>query len=137
MFLLLAGSTEMARALIVDEFLGEHEDWRHLALEDIHEPKQEDEMSEEDIFDFQKSFMTMVACECAKEAREAGHHVIITCPENDMIEGVYGEIDDRIISVYLGHKDDADGFDHVVSSSEKSMVEICGILDEIIQAMPA
>ena len=137
MFLLLAGSTEMARALIVDEFLGAHDDWRHMALEDIQEVEQGDDSEDEDIFDFQKSFMTMVACECAKEAREEGHNIIITCPESEMIEGVYSEIEEPIISVYLGDPDEAADFDHVIDSTSKSMVEVCGHLDEIIQAMPA
>lgn len=137
MFLLLAGSTEMARALIVDEFLGSHEDWRHLALEDIQEVEMDENIEDEDVFGFQMAFMTMVACECAKEARESGHRVIITCPESEMIEGVYSEIDEPIISVYLGAPDEADGFDHVINSSDTSMVEVCQKLDDIIQAMPA
>ena len=127
----------MARALIVDEFLGAHDDWRHLALEDIQEVEQGDDSEDEDIFDFQKSFMTMVACECAKEAREEGHNIIITCPESEMIEGVYGEIEEPIISVYLGDPDEAADFDHVIDSTSESMVAVCGRLDEIIQAMPA
>lgn len=141
MFLLLAGSTEMARALIVDEFLGAHEDWRHLALEDIQDVEvdgaDELDMEDDDVFGFQQAFMTMVACECAKEAQSAGHHVIITCPESEMLEGVYHEIDDTIISVYLGPADESDGFDHVIDSAEQSMVEVCKKLNEIIQAMPA
>lgn len=123
----------MARALIVDEFLGQHEDWQHLALEDI----QDADMEDEDIFNFQTTFMTMVACECAKEARESGFHIIITCPESEMIEGVYSEIDEPIISVYLGTEDEADGFDHVIDSGSKSMVEVSKNLNEIIKALPA
>ena len=137
MFLLLAGSTEMARALIVDEFLGSHSDWRHLALEDIQDVEMEDAESEDDVFGFQMAFMTMVACECAKEARNAGHNIIITCPESDMLEGIYHEIDESIISVYLGPENEADGFDHTIDSGSKSMVEISTMLDEIIQAQPA
>lgn len=137
MFLLLAGSSEMARALIVDEFLGSNSDWRHLALEDIQDVEMDEDMEDEDIFNFQMTFMTMVACECAKEARQAGHHILITCPESEMLEGVYSEIDEPIISVFLGSEEDADGFDHVIDSSSKSMVEISKILDEIIQAQPA
>jgi hypothetical protein len=141
MFLLLAGSTEMARALIVDEFLGNHVDWRHLALEDIQDQELDmdgsEEMNEDDVFGFQMAFMTMVACECAKEARTLGHHVLITCPESEMLEGVYNEIEEQIISVFLGVEEDADGFDHVINSSEKSMVEVCKLLNDIIQAQPA
>ncbi|MBT4120009.1 MAG: hypothetical protein HOG89_05405 [Candidatus Peribacter sp.] len=142
MFLLLAGSTEMARALIVDEFLGGHEDWRHLALEDIQDQEMDEapgmeDMSEDDIFGFQMAFMTMVACECAKEARAQGHRILITCPESEMLEGIYNEIEEPIISVFLGIEEDSDGFDHVINSSEKSMVEVCKLLNDIIQAQPA
>lgn len=139
MFLLLAGSTEMARALIVDEFLSSHNDWRHLALEDIQDQEfeGEEDMSDDDIFGFQMAFMTMVACECAKEARQQGHRIIITCPESDMLEGIYHEIEEPIISVFLGKEEDADGFDHIINSSEKSMVEVCTLLEDIIQAEPA
>ncbi|PIR54265.1 hypothetical protein COU75_01745 [Candidatus Peregrinibacteria bacterium CG10_big_fil_rev_8_21_14_0_10_42_8] len=137
MFILLAGSTEMARALIVDEFLGNHSDWRHLALEDIQEPETDAMEEDDDIFGFQMSFMTMVACECAKEETEAGHHVIITCPDSDMLPGIYAEIDEPIVSVFLGDSSDAEGFDHVIDSASQSMVEISKTLDQIIQAQPA
>ena len=132
----------MARALIVDEFLGGHEDWRHLALEDIQDQEMDEapgmeDMSEDDIFGFQMAFMTMVACECAKEETAAGRHVVITCPESDMIPGIYSEIEEDIVSVFLGEQSDADGFDHVIDSASKSMVEISAKLDQIIQAQPA
>jgi hypothetical protein len=138
MFLLLAGSTEMARALIVDEFLGDHSDWRHLALEDITDAEMDmGEVEEDDIFGFQMAFMTMVACECAKVETAAGRHVIITCPDSDMLPGIYSEIEEEIISVFLGGHSDADGFDHVIDSTTQSMVEISKKLDHIIQAQPA
>ena len=129
----------MARALIVDEFLGKHDDWRHLALEDIQDVELDIDhgINDEDVFGFQQAFMTMVACECAKEARQAGHHVLITCPDSEMLEGVYGEIDDKIISIYLGPEEESDGFDHVIDSNDASMIEVCKKLNEIIQAMPA
>lgn len=131
----------MARALIVDEFLGNHDDWQHLAMEDIQEQNMDmDEnmdTNEEDVFGFQMAFMTMVACECAKEARALGHRILITCPESEMLEGIYSEIEEPIISVFLGTKEDSDGFDHVINSSEKSMVEVCKFLNDIIQTTPA
>lgn len=127
----------MARTLIVDEFLDINSEWKHLALEDIDDPELNGEEANEDIFDFQRTFMTMVACECAKEANEAGHHVIITCHESDLLPGVYSEIQDRIVSVYLGSSEDSDGFDHVIDSGSKSMVEISQLLNDIIKPMPA
>lgn len=136
MFLLLAGSTEMARALIVDEFLGGNSDWRHLALEDIAQEEDAD-TEEDDIFGFQTTFMTMIACECAKEARDAGNHVIITCPESEMMEGIYSEIDEPIVSVFLGAAEDADGFDHIIDSGSKSILEIQQTLEDIIQTKSA
>lgn len=126
----------MARTLVVDEFLEANADWRHLALEDIEDPEITED-TEEDVFDIQRTFMTMIACECAKEASEAGHHVIITCHESELLPSVYSEIEDRIVSVFLGNSEDADGFDHVIDSGSKSMVEISQLLNDIIEAMPA
>ena len=135
MFLLLAGSSEMARALIVDEFLTHHDDWRHLALEDLADMESEEEI--DDILGFQEMFMTMVACQCAMEAQAAGHHVVITVPESEMIASVYDEIDEKIVSVYLGAADEADGFDHVIDGTTHSMNEICEELNSIIEVTPA
>ncbi len=135
MFILLAGSTETARALVVDEFLTQHDDWKHLAMEDIQHMDEKE--LEEDVLGFQETFMTMVACECAKEARAEGSHIIITCPTSEMIAGIYQEIDEEITSVYLGPTSEADGFDHVINGGEKSMGDICSVLNEIIEAQPA
>ena len=135
MFLLIAGSTDTARALIVDEFLSQHSDWRHLALEDIVDSWDEG-IDDHDVLGFQQSFMTMVACECAKEAYEAGHRIIITCPRSEMIEGVYHEIG-AITSIYLGKPEEADGFDHIIDASSESMKDICAQLDQIVEATPA
>ena len=125
----------MARALIVDEFLGNHSDWRHLALEDIQNDG--DTEMEDDVLGLQESFMTMVACECAKEEQAKGNHIIITCPSSDMIGGIYDEIHEPIISVYLGPKEESDGFDHTIDSTSASMIDISKTLDRIIQIQPA
>lgn len=133
MLLLIAGSTDTARQMIADEFLGEHADWRHLALEDIYEPDAE----EDDDFGFQQTFMTMVACECAKDSMKEGHHVIITVPVSEMIGTVFQEFEETPQTIYLGTEDEADGFDHIIDASEKSMADVCGMLKKIIQSTPA
>jgi len=129
MLLLLAGSTDTVREMVVDSFLADHKDWKHLPLEDIRDPE-----DEEDILGIRQTFMTMVACECAKEAHLEGYHIIITCPEVDMIENVYGEFSDKLTSVFLGPKDWAEDFDHVIESGNKSARDICGALNEIVKA---
>ena len=134
MFLLVAGSTETARALVIDEFLGNHSDFKHLALEDIVETLVD---TEEDVLDFQLMFMTMVACECAKEARAEGHRIIITCPDVTLIDQVEDEIKEPITKVYLGKGGETEGFDCEIDSAERSMQDICKLLDEIIEATPA
>lgn len=129
----MAGSTETARAMIVDEFLGAHKDWKHLPLEDVQEALDQDE---EDDLGFQQSFMTMVACECAKEAQKEGHHILVTCPTNEMIEAVFSEFPEKIMTVYLGQEDEADGFDFIIDT-KIPMNESCKLLDEIVQGAPA
>jgi len=133
MLLLLAGSTETARQMITDEFLSEHADWRHLALEDIMDPEAE----EEDDFGMQQTFMTMIACECAKDVMKEGHHVIITCPTSEMIGGVFQEFDEAPTTIYIGAPDEADGFDHMINASQKSMSDVSHFLSDIIQEQPA
>ncbi len=131
--LLVAGSTETARQMITDEFLSEHADWRHLALEDI----MNEEVEEEDDLGMQEAFMMMVACQCAKDELEKGNHVIITCPTSEMIGGVFQEFESLPTTVYLGTEDEADGFDHIIDASEKSMSDVSKFLNQIIQGQPA
>ena len=135
MFLLLAGSTETARALIIDEFLTAHEDWKHLAMEDIQDADTEEE--DEDILGFKETFLTMVACECAMQARKDGHRVIITCPEIEMIDNIRAELKEPVTTVYLGSKKEADDFDHVIDGASSSMIAICKKLDKIIETTRA
>lgn len=135
MYLIVAGSTETVRALVVDEFLNNHEDWRHLALEDIQDVELEEH---EDVIGFQETFMTMVACDCARQARAEGNHVIITCPDLDMLHNVYDELDDVIKSVFVQSAgEEVQDFDLVIDGSESSMTAICKQLEELIEATPA
>jgi len=128
MYLLLAGTSDTARAMIVDCFLGEHPDWKHLALEDIN-----GESDPADVLGMQQTFMTMVACQCAEEARKEGAHVIITCPDLDMINGVQSEIKDPIITVHIGMAKGAQDFDHVIDAANKSVDDTCDMLSGIIK----
>ena len=129
MYLLITGSTETARALIADTFLEGHGDWKHLALEDIEE---EDGADDEDILGMQMMFMTMVACQCAKDAREEGHSILITCPSPEMIDSVLAEIPERIVTVHLGDLSEADAFDYVIDTRRKSVEKTCRELDGIV-----
>ena len=132
MFLLLAGSTETARALIIDEFLTVHDDWKHLAMEDIQDAEIDEE--DEDVLGFRETFLTMVACECAMQARKDGHRVIITCPEIEMIENIRSELKEPVTTVYLGNTKARSSFDHIIDGSSSSLITICKKLDKIIEA---
>jgi|SRR3989338_1339682 len=129
MYLLLAGSSPTARALVTDTFLGGHPDWKHLALEDIFD----EEPDEEDVLGMKQTFMTMIACQCAKDARSAGAHIIITCPSPAMIDGVRGEIPEQIVTVHLGAVRGADGFDHIIDTRRKSARQTSEALDGILR----
>lgn len=134
MFLLLAGSTDTARALIIDEFLTVHEDWKHLAMEDIREAEPEED---EDILGFKETFLTMVACECAMQAHSEGHKVIITCPELQMIDNIREELAMPVTTVLLGTEEAGEDFDHTIDGASASLMHICKRLDEIIETANA
>ena len=136
MLLLIAGSNETARQLIVDTFLGDHDDWKHLALEDI-EVSMDKEASKEDVLGIQEAFMVMVACECAKEAQRDGHHVVITCPKSEMIESVFEHFPETPVTIYLGTPNEADGFDHIIDTRKSSSKDVSNFLSSLVGAMPA
>lgn len=131
MVLLLSGATEVARGLIVDEFLTAHPDWRHLALEDLDTVEDQD-----DVIGMGAFFALLVACECAKEALKEGYNVVITCPSAHMLDAVRESFPEDLTAVYLGKKLAAlkKQFDHVIDTSKQSVSETCTVLHELIAA---
>ncbi len=133
MLLLLAGATETARGLVAENFLGEHPDWKHLALEDIYDPNPADEAADE----FQTAFNTIVACECVRDARKAeGCAVLITCPSPAMLETVQEEFPKDLVCIRLGTEREWEGhsFDHEVNAKKCSLKEIAGFLKKLAKA---
>lgn len=130
MILVLAGSSGTARELIVDAFLGDHPDWRHLALEDVID---DDSVDPEDGPDMEQVFATVLACETAKDEAEQGHHIIVTLPSPFLSETVLDQFDDAA-TVFLGKAPDevADMFEHMMDSTQ-SVTEACEALNEVIQ----
>ena len=129
MVLLLSGATEITRGLIVDAFLANHPDWRHLALEDLNTPE-----DQEDVIGMGAFFALLVACECAKEALKEGYDVVITCPSADMLPTVEESFPEELKSVYLGKKVRAlkKDYDHVIDTSRQSVDETCSVLHELV-----
>jgi len=129
MVLLLTGATEMSRGVIVDRFLADHPDWRHLALEDLN--TQEDK---EDVIGMGAFFALLIACECAKEALKEGYNVVITCPSADMIQTVEESFPKELKSVYLGRSQRAaQRFDHTIDTRKQSVGETCSLLHRLVK----
>jgi len=129
MVLLLSGGTEISRGVIVDKFLADHPDWRHLALEDLDTTADKD-----DVIGMGAFFALLVACECAKEALKEGFNVVITCPSADMLDTVEESFPKELKSVYLGKKARTlkKDYDHVIDTSRQSVGETCSVLHELI-----
>ena len=125
MVLLLSGSTDLTRGVVVDAFLAGHPDWRHLALEDLQVEKN----------DSASSFLCalLVACECAREVLKEGLQVVITCPRADMLPTVQQAFPDDLVSVLLGrHPRATEGYDRVIDTSRQSVDETCRILQTLL-----
>lgn len=130
MVLLLSGGTEMARGMIVDKFLAEHADWRHLALEDLDATQDPD-----DVIGMGAFFALLVACECAKEALKEGFNVVITCPKAEMLETVQESFPQEMLSVYLsrGARKVKGDYDHVVDTARQSVTDTCALLHDLVR----
>lgn len=132
MILLLTGSTETARGLVVTKILDAHDDWRLLALEDLHEDNEswDETVSQGEIFG------TMIACACARESCAEGYSVVISCPNVGLVETVREALpDEKIISVHMDTEPgELDQFDYVIEGRKKSVNDTCRILEDIIAA---
>jgi hypothetical protein len=129
--LLLAGASETARAVLVENLLDRHKDWRHLALEDLRE---DGEWKLHDDVEMDEVFSALLACECAKEFHEEGHPIVVTCPALSLLDTVTEALPDPLVSVYMGTVDEApeSGFDHIIDSSSLSARAACQKLERII-----
>jgi hypothetical protein len=130
MVLLLSGATELARGLIVDRFLSEHEDWRHLALEDLETAEDPD-----DVIGMGAMFALLVACECAKEALKEGFNVVITCPQAEMLKTVEESFPEEVLSVYLrrGTRKVRGGYDRVIDTTRQSVNDTCALISDLVK----
>ncbi|HLD32614.1 MAG TPA: hypothetical protein VJB10_03435 [Candidatus Peribacteraceae bacterium] len=129
MILLLSGASETARALVVDNVLDTHKDWRHLALEDLRE---EDTWNNEEI-GMEEVFGVMIACDCAKDVQQEGCHIIITCPSVYLIETVRDAFPEKIVTVHMGEEGEGEEtFSHVLNPKTHSLNDTCNFLEELI-----
>tara|TARA_Y100000310_G_scaffold138056_1_gene136968 strand:+ start:467 stop:862 length:396 start_codon:yes stop_codon:yes gene_type:complete len=129
MILLLSGASETARALIVDNILDDHKDWRHLALEDLRE---DGDWSDTEDIGMEEIFGTMIACDCAREVQMEGCHIIITCPSVHLIETVRSSFSDAT-TIHMGDQKDCDEtFSHILSPKKHSVKDTCSFLESLI-----
>ena len=127
MVLLLSGGTEVTRGVIVDKFLEDHPDCRHLALEDLDATQDPD-----DVIGMGAFFALLVACECAKEALKEGYNVVITCPAAEMLDTVEESFPEELTSVYLGKTHAKTVYDRVIDTARQSVGETCSMLHELV-----
>jgi len=127
MVLLLSGGTEVTRGVIVDKFLSDHPDWRHLALEDLDATQDPD-----DVIGMGAFFALLVACECAKEALKEGYNVVITCPAAEMLDTVEESFPKDLTSVYLGKTRAKTVYDRVIDTTKQSVGETCATLHKLV-----
>lgn len=128
MVLLLSGGTAFSRGVIVDTFLSDHPDWRHLALEDLDQTQDPD-----DIIGMGPFFALLVACECAKEALKEGYSVVITCPAAEMLDTVQESFPKDLTSVFLGRTKAKAAYDRVIDTSRQSVGETCSVLHDLVE----
>ena len=125
--LILSGSSEMARSIVVDKLLDDRKDLRHLALEDLREVGEwEEDITMEDVFG------TMIACDCAKDELDKGHPIVITCPSLYLINTVRESMPTEVITVHMGQNSDLDhDVDHIIEAT-CSANQTCSFLHEIL-----
>lgn len=125
--LLLAGTSETARMVLIDRLLSAYPEWQHLALEDLREDG--DWQTE---LDMQDMFGAMVACDCAIEVYDQGKPVVVTCPHLDLLDTVCDALPDHMITIYMGANAVGLDFDHQIDTTENSSNEIFDFLCTLI-----
>lgn len=130
MYLLIAGASETAQALIADAFLAEHSDWRHLPLEDIWDPAADTEEAKGALV-----FSLLIACQTLRDTMEEGaEHVLITCPTPAMLPTLEEKFPDMITRVQIGSDEEwnVTSFHHVLNTPNGSVRDICTALTALI-----
>lgn len=127
MILLLTGSSELVRTLLMEEFLEKFADWTHLSLEEL---ETNFEKGEQTIFG--EELMVLLACECAREVMQAGLNVAITCSSSKYAKTIQEAIPQNLVSIYLGAKGRRGGsFDHTIDTGARSLRDAAALLEEI------
>ena len=130
MILLLTGSSETARGLLMEKLLGGVQDWRHLSLEDLQEEK-----PDRTLLSFEEEFKILLACECAKEVHNEGLNIAVTCHEPHLLMMIQQAFPGDLTSVYLGAPEEqiSTMFDHVINASNQSVNDAYKALRGVIK----
>jgi hypothetical protein len=126
MVIFLTGATEGTRGIIVDRFLTDHAEWRHLELENFR-PETVDTVSPE-------FFALLIASEATKEAAKSGLHIILSADDASpqTLDTIRGEFLDPIVTVHLGSSLAAlTAYDHVVDTATHSLEDASQLLHTV------
>lgn len=138
MIVLLAGAPEIARRMLAEKFVREHDDWKHLPLERVEQLTKMQQIDAED----GDPMLIQIACHCAREIGEQGNHVILSHPSGtNEVELMREEFGKDFIAFHLGrvNEEDIDAiveglFDYLIDSSQHSVNDaydlMLGVLEE-------
>ena len=129
MILLLSGATDIARALLIEQFLKVHPDWRHIDVEQLTGlPFLKDASDEE-----QHKLSMSIACHCANEVSAEGVNVILShSVATDLLDLLKAEIEGPLTTIHLGAEGEAAGFDHAIPTLNRSASDVALHLERII-----
>ena len=119
MVIFLEGSSDIARLALADQIVKKHKKWRHLSMQNL-----VDMVGQLGIeVDEEEPFLLQLACQCAQEMKDEGHHMVLSMPVIDDLDAVRGDIDDQCVFVHFAtpEEDAVDGYDYIVNTSEHSV----------------
>lgn len=129
MILLLNGATDIARALLIEQFLKAHPAWRHIAVEELTGLPFLQAVSEGE----QQRLSMNIACHCANEVAEEGVSVILSHgAAAGLLDLLKAEIEGPLLTIHLGSKEEATGFDHAIPTLNRSASDVTLHLERIV-----
>lgn len=129
MILLISGATDIARTLLIEQWLNAHPVWRHIAVEELTGLPFLQAVSEDE----QRRLSLSIACHCANEVAEEGVSVILShSAATDLLDLLKAEIECPLLTIHLGAEEEAAGFDHAIPTLNRSASDVALHLERII-----
>ena len=133
MILLLSGSTDIARKVLIERLLKEKPSWRHIAMEELQElPFFKQAAPDED-----GKLSASLAMTCAQEMQDEGFHILLThANAKPFLESLHEEAEDQpFVSVYLGSEEGGEGYNHFIDTLNKSASDMYVAMKKIIHSL--